>query len=355
MRNLLGIIDTSTNGGMIRAYNILKELGQLAEMNMKIFSPFGSRYKLKNIIKRILYLYYAFPSATLYFPYPTQSAANIVKKVSKFSNRDTRFLIDFHEDIVAQAESIGYSFSRAFIKRQRLLHEFFFENDKTILIFTTEDFHKAYGAPNNSVIIHDGADPDIFRYTLLPSKPIVSFIGTITNKRGLEVLIDAVRIARKVEKSIQLRVYGFGQDTEYVNKIAQLVSDMGGQFMGKITHDEVPKAIENSFVCVNPLIRSEYFDLGEPLKLFEYMACGRPVIGSDIKQQRRIIESEKCGLVYHDKSPTELSEAILTLVNDPQKAQFYGKNGRKAIEERWSWKENVKRALPMLKYLGAIN
>jgi glycosyltransferase involved in cell wall biosynthesis len=220
-------------------------------------------------------------------------------------------------------------------------------------LFTTEDFQSAYGAPANSVVIHDGADPDLFKYTPLPSKPIVFYIGSIHKARGIEVLIEAIRIARKEEKSIQLKVYGYGEK-EYEEKISKLLSEVGGQFMGKINHDEVPKAIENSFVCINPLITSPYFELGEPIKLFEYMACGRPVIGSNVKQQKRIIESEKCGLVYHDNSPHELAEALLTLIQDPQKAQIYGNNGRKAIEERWNWKENVKRALPKLMELGAI-
>lgn len=346
---------TSVTGSMIRSFYIIKNLEQLTGMKTKIFDVFGHIYSVQGIINRITYYFYAFLPSTFYFPFPNQTAVKMVKTVSQFSIGPHSFLVNYTEDPVAQREELGMPIPRDFVRQQRLVDKFFFGNDRTILIFTTEDFQKEYGSPDNSVVIHSGADPDLFKFTPLPSNLKVLFIGGITKNRGLEVLIEGVRIARKIEKRIQLVIYGYGPDTEYVDYIAKSVSKFGGQYMGKIAHNEVPAIIEDSFVCVSPAIKStKYNDLGEPMKLFEYMAGGRPVIGSNIKQQERIIKSEKCGIIYNDKSPMELAEALLTVIQDPQKAQIYAKNGREAIEKRWSWKKNVQRAIPKLRCLGAI-
>jgi glycosyltransferase involved in cell wall biosynthesis len=75
----------------------------------------------------------------------------------------------------------------------------------------------------------------------------------------------------------------------------------------------------------------------QPVKLFEYMAAGIPVIASDFPLWRRIVEDAECGLLVDPLDPRAIAAAVDWLVDNPEAAQRMGESGRKAILKRYSW------------------
>jgi glycosyltransferase involved in cell wall biosynthesis len=96
--------------------------------------------------------------------------------------------------------------------------------------------------------------------------------------------------------------------------------------------------------CLHPLPR--YID-ARPVKLFEYMAAGIPVIASDFAGYRRIIEEANCGLVVDPLDPDQLAEAIRFLLDSPEERMRLGRNGRKAVEERYNWRSEEEKLLEL--------
>ena len=76
---------------------------------------------------------------------------------------------------------------------------------------------------------------------------------------------------------------------------------------------------------------------GKPIKLFEYMAAGIPVISADFPLWRQIVEGAGCGLCVDPLDPRHISLAIRYLLAHPQEAQAMGSRGRRAIKERFNW------------------
>ena len=76
---------------------------------------------------------------------------------------------------------------------------------------------------------------------------------------------------------------------------------------------------------------------GLPVKMFEYMAAGIPVIASDIPSWRVIIEGNSCGLCVNPLDPKAIAEAIDYLVMNPEAAKRMGENGKKAVIEKYNW------------------
>jgi glycosyltransferase involved in cell wall biosynthesis len=74
-----------------------------------------------------------------------------------------------------------------------------------------------------------------------------------------------------------------------------------------------------------------------PMKLFEYMAAGIPVIASDFPAWREIIEDAKCGLLVDPLRPAEIAKAIEFVLTHPAAAEEMGRRGRAAVHERYSW------------------
>jgi glycosyltransferase involved in cell wall biosynthesis len=74
----------------------------------------------------------------------------------------------------------------------------------------------------------------------------------------------------------------------------------------------------------------------QPRKLYEYMAAGIPVVGSDVPTIRRIIEDFQCGVVVDARDPRAIAEAIIRLSRDPELRKKLGENGRQAIRSRFN-------------------
>jgi glycosyltransferase involved in cell wall biosynthesis len=77
--------------------------------------------------------------------------------------------------------------------------------------------------------------------------------------------------------------------------------------------------------------------IGSPLKVLEYMACGKPAIGSDLPQVADIIESGKTGLLFQQGNPVALAMSIMSLAENPSYRRQLGDRAINAIEKQYSW------------------
>jgi glycosyltransferase involved in cell wall biosynthesis len=82
----------------------------------------------------------------------------------------------------------------------------------------------------------------------------------------------------------------------------------------------------------------------QPIKMFEYMSAGLPVIASDFPLFRDIVSGNDCGILVDPMSPQSIANAIDFLVDHPVEAARLGKNGRAAVLARYNW-EHEERAL----------
>ena len=87
-------------------------------------------------------------------------------------------------------------------------------------------------------------------------------------------------------------------------------------------------------VTLHPVIN--YID-ALPVKMFEYMAAGVPVIASHFPLWREIIEGNDCGLCIDPLDPAAIAKAIDYLVTHPQEAERMGRNGQRAVAEKYNW------------------
>jgi glycosyltransferase involved in cell wall biosynthesis len=87
--------------------------------------------------------------------------------------------------------------------------------------------------------------------------------------------------------------------------------------------------------------------------MFEYMAAGIPVIASDFPLWREIVEGNHCGLCVDPLDSKAIALAIDWLLEHPEEAEKMGKNGQRAVRERYNWDNEAETLLAAYKTLLA--
>ena len=125
--------------------------------------------------------------------------------------------------------------------------------------------------------------------------------------------------------------------------------------MGFLDREGVRELMSSSIaglVTLHPM--DNYLD-SLPIKMFEYMAAGLPVIASNFPLWREIIEKNHCGLCVDPISPQSIARAIDWVLTNPEEAEKMGKNGQKAVLEKFNWKNEEQKLLVVYRRLfGAL-
>jgi len=181
------------------------------------------------------------------------------------------------------------------------------------------------------------------RYALVDS-PVVGYVGTFQEWHGLDELIRAAaQLIPRIPQLKFLMVGPYYRETE----ARVLAAGIGGSFVftGPVSYEQVPSFMNASDVLVAPYnpdkIRSKEqvrrHGLGSPLKVFEYMAVGRPVITTDVKPISDPIENGVTGYLVPPGDSDALASAILSVLRDRQGAEEIGAAGRRSVIANYSW------------------
>lgn len=176
------------------------------------------------------------------------------------------------------------------------------------------------------------------------------YAGSLSKDRGMVEMIHALSY---INKPIKLIIYGNIAKNSYECEIGSLDGVEKVEFLGWVDHLKVVKSLSTydaGIVCLHPLLN---YMTALPIKLFEYMAAGIPVIASDFPILRKIIEENKCGICVNPLNPEEIATAIKYLYDNDAERIEMGENGRKAVFEKYNWdKENEKLSILYKKILG---
>ncbi|HWC17188.1 MAG TPA: glycosyltransferase family 4 protein [Terriglobales bacterium] len=165
----------------------------------------------------------------------------------------------------------------------------------------------------------------------------VSYVGaTMTRARGIVEVVEAIGYVPK-QLSARLALAGrFSND----GLREQLVNSPGWKYvdeMGFLPREGVAELLARTRVGLVVLHPEPNYLRSRPVKLFEYMAAGVPVIASNFPDWRSIVEGGGCGLLVSPQDPKEIAEAIEFLLTHPEVAEKMGQNGREAVERLYVW------------------
>lgn len=213
------------------------------------------------------------------------------------------------------------------------------------------DWALASGARKNGiVVVPNGVDTSIFAPDIEPmgesswrsSGPVVAFAGSFRPWHGLDCLIEAfARVVSGSHPGATLLCVGDGAERTALERRA---SELGLRerlhITGMVPQADVARWLRRADVAVAPYPELDGFYFS-PLKLFEFMALGLPVVASDIGQVREVMAAGRGGWLYRAGSIDELAGALASALSAPSEARRRALDGRRWVERHATWDRRV--------------
>lgn len=171
----------------------------------------------------------------------------------------------------------------------------------------------------------------------------VCYVGGLGKIRGLFEMVEAMNHVDDLQLSLAGRFSVPSEREAAVNKGGwNKVSELGF-----IDRQQVSALFSRSIAGLVILHPTRNYLDSLPIKMFEYMSAGLPVIASNFPLWKTIIEQNKCGICVDPYNPKEIADAIQWLADHPQEAKVMGENGRKAVEKLYNWENESKKLLEL--------
>ncbi|MHA6250721.1 glycosyltransferase family 4 protein [Oceanobacillus sp. CAU 1775] len=171
------------------------------------------------------------------------------------------------------------------------------------------------------------------------------YIGGITEERGSIAMVRAIE-----ETQGTLEIAGNFVNQEEKIKFKEAIKiETKVNYHGYLDRDGIRKMLSKSsagFVILEP--RLNFID-SLPIKMFEYMAAGIPVIASNFPLWQEIIEKNNCGICVNPLNIEEIKNAVEWIFKNPIEAAMMGNNGRNAVENKYNWETESKELIKLYK------
>ncbi len=205
----------------------------------------------------------------------------------------------------------------------------------------TEEFRPASDKGNRE-IEKSGNGADSFPNFPVSQFPTLLYVGRLSPEKGAHVLIDALPQMLKRLPQLRLRLIGEGSQQ---HSLRDVVNQNGlnehVEFVGAVPHHELPRYYAEADALVIPSLSE-----GLPKVLPEALACGLPVVGTQVGGIPEVVQNGYNGLLVPPSDPHALADAVVAVLSRSDFNRSLRANARASIE-RFSWKRNIGQFIEM--------
>tara|TARA_Y100000589_G_scaffold136859_1_gene130959 strand:- start:69621 stop:70730 length:1110 start_codon:yes stop_codon:yes gene_type:complete len=179
----------------------------------------------------------------------------------------------------------------------------------------------------------------------------ICYVGGITEIRGIKEMVNALQLT---ENDVCLDLAGAFSPESLFEQVKILPGWKKVKFHGFVDRKQVAKILSDSFAGLLVLHPTVNHVDSLPIKMFEYMLFGLPVIASDFPLWREIIEKNKCGICVNPLDVEQIANAIDYLFTHPDEAKKMGERGKKLVMENYNWKKEEIKLLNFYEKISAL-
>ena len=275
--------------------------------------------------------------------------ANKLRKIGK------KVVYDVHEDVprVLISRSWLNKILRYLIAYIFELFENYFSRRYSAIVVVTPHISKRFSELSSKVV-------QVSNFPLLEEVPLniqnmlnlsykkLCYIGAIDRVRGIHELLDALILM----PDFTLLLAGNYESEEFRKEIEAHNAYKQVEYLGYLNRPEIMEVLANSSfgmltLCDTPNHRYSY-----PIKMFEYMMVGLPIIASNFETWKEIIEKHQVGICVNPESPIAIAEAVKKIFENEDLTTQFSKNGKKAINESFNWESEAKKLTELYKQIN---
>lgn len=258
----------------------------------------------------------------------------------KLKNKGKKVIFDSHEDFPKQLVSKPYlnKISAYFLSLFVNYYEKYVCSRLDAIVAATPTIREKFIKFSKKVV-------DINNYPLLGELEAIekdwvninhdiAYVGGISKIRGIE---ECVKSLEYTTADVCLNLVGTFNEESTHDNIRKFHGWSKVIEHGQLSRIEVKNILEKSVAGVVTFLPVPNHIEAQPNKMFEYMSAGIPVIGSNYPLWKTIIEDNKCGICVDPENPQQIADAIDKLVTNKGLAEEMGKNGIKAVNEKYNW------------------
>jgi glycosyltransferase involved in cell wall biosynthesis len=201
-------------------------------------------------------------------------------------------------------------------------------------------------------LISNGANTDIFNPLVarsdnidLPEKYVI-FFGALSLWQGVETMLEAAQ-SPSWPKELSLVIVGDGVGAAKVASAAASSSTI--RFVSPLDQTVLAGLICNALCSLSPQVGQRCATGVFPLKLFESLACGVPVIVSDWPGMADLVRNGDCGLVIPPDDAEALASAVQYISDNPEIALEMGRRGADIVRKEHSWDAKAEQTLEVIR------
>lgn len=250
-------------------------------------------------------------------------------------------VVAIYDDPVAQTASLGMTMSPAktalYTARRR----------DNVAAFRwhavpTASFAELIGLDlDRTIVAGNGTDVRHIRVGPWPTEPSIGMVSGAAPGRGIENLVAAAREIRRDVPDLRLLLWlvATGPESEaYLDSLR--ASSRSDRWIGieSTGYADIGDALARATVLAIPHPPATYLDVALPVKLFDSMAAGRPLVVTPRTETRAIVERHATGIVAGGDAIDDLAEALRAVLSDAELTRRLGAAARRAAEEHFDWR-----------------
>jgi len=167
----------------------------------------------------------------------------------------------------------------------------------------------------------------------------ICFAGLLTSDRGFErVLQVAEKLSlRNPDVKIRLKLIGKFIDKGMEELYRNASKRTGIELVNWVSYEKLPEELAEADICVDLREVNFIYDNSLPIKIFEYLACGKPVVYSRLKSLKNLFSEIDFGYLVNPYEEGETINIIERYINDKELLRFHSQNGRQLAEIKYNW------------------
>lgn len=223
-----------------------------------------------------------------------------------------------------------------------------FCNQCTLIVCLTTPMKnelESWGVTAHTIVESDATD-NIHHSTARPKEGRIGYAGQLQSmglSKGIPELLGAFKILHAAGRSVELAIAG---PQTHDQDLMRRLQAPGIHYAGFLPHEKIAEFYSSCSVLVYPAPKSDhpfYNRDTSPLKLFEYMAAGKPIVTADLPPIRDVLD-ESTAFFCNPGDPADLARAIADVLDHPEEARKRAEAARKKVEH-YTWEKRMQRIL----------